>query len=54
MVAQAVEGLEPGQAVKVSYNAPDVKRDLVVWANDRGHTVQDNAGDRLRVTRRRA
>ena len=39
VVAQALRRLQAGDAVEVLYNAQDVRRDLLVWAKDRGYPV---------------
>ena len=41
VVAKAVAQLANGQALEVRYNADDVKRDVLAWARQRGHRVQD-------------
>ena len=53
VVAQALEGLEAGGTLEVVYNADDVRRDLLVWARDRGHAVVESGDERLRVQRGR-
>ena len=49
VVAQAAARLQPGQALEVIYDAEDVKRDLLVWAKDRGHPVEEPAQATLRI-----
>jgi TusA-related sulfurtransferase len=41
VVARSMAALARGAAATVRYNAPDVKRDLVVWARDQGHRVRE-------------
>ena len=53
-VARAIESLHEGQRLDILYNAEDVKRDLLVWAQDRGHAVRAVEASRLRLERRRA
>ena len=52
-VARAVESLRGGQRLDILYNAEDVKRDLLVWAQDRGHAIRAVEDSRLRLERRR-
>ncbi len=52
-VAQAVAQLPPGGVLEVHYNAADVRRDLLAWAADRGHTLAAVVDGRLRLTRGR-
>ncbi|MBI4004149.1 MAG: M67 family metallopeptidase [Candidatus Omnitrophica bacterium] len=40
VVAKAVAGLANGSTLDVSYNADDVKQDVLAWARERGHRVQ--------------
>ena len=54
VVARAIESLHGGQHLDILYNAEDVKRDLLVWAQDRGHAVRAVEASRLRFERRRA
>ena len=53
VVARAVAALAVGQAADILYNAEDVRQDLVSWARDRGHAVQEREGEpaTLRMTR---
>ena len=41
VVAKAAAQLANGQELDVRYNADDVKRDVLAWARQRGHRVQD-------------
>ena len=43
VVAKAAAQLANGQVLDVRYNADDVKRDVLVWARERGHRVQDTS-----------
>ena len=45
LVARAAARLQPGHALKVLYDTDDVKRDLLVWAQDMGYPVQSAASD---------
>ena len=49
VVARAVERLAGGQLLSILYNAPDVQRDLMVWASDRAWRVLDDGPERLRL-----
>ncbi len=49
VVAQALEQCRPGTILSVAYNAEDVKRDLLVWARDRGYAVRDVRPDVLQI-----
>ncbi len=51
-VAQALAPLRPGEAVEVRYNTEDVKRDLLVFAKDRGHAAVELGTGALRIERR--
>jgi len=53
VVARAVAGLANGEAVRVRSNADDVKRDVRAWARERGHCVEEEPPDTLRVQRGR-
>ena len=54
VVAKAVAGLANGQLLHVRYNADDVKRDVLAWAREGGHRVQEEAPDTLRLQRGRS
>lgn len=51
-VARALQRLPAGDALEVWHNAPDVKRDLLVWAEELGHDACDVSGSRVRIQRR--
>ncbi len=51
VIAQAVERLEAGAGLVISYNAEDVRHDLLVWAREHQlHVVHVNA-DAIQVRR---
>lgn len=52
LTSQTLERLQIGQVAQVLYNAEDVRRDLLVWANDRGHVVRVEAPGMLHLERR--
>ena len=52
LVAQAVARARIGEPLRVLYSAEDVKRDLVIWANERRHYVEEVGRTALRLTRR--
>jgi len=54
VVAKTVAGLANGQVLHVRYNADDVKRDVLAWAREGGHRVQEEAPDTLRLQRGRS
>ena len=54
VVAQAMGRLGPGGLLSIRYNAEDVRRDLVAWARDRGHAVEEPTEGFLRMTARPA
>ena len=39
IVMKAVKEIEPGGTLDITFNSDDVKRDLVTWATELGHTV---------------
>jgi TusA-related sulfurtransferase len=49
LVARAAERLGAGQVLVIRYNAADVKRDLLAWARERRHRIEDAGGDALRL-----
>ena len=51
LVAKALGPLPPGHALDVTFNADDVKRDLLAWAGHQGYAAADLGGGRLRLTR---
>lgn len=53
VVARAVAQLAPGASLTILVGAEDVRRDLRVWANERGHAV-DAQPHGLTLTRRDA
>jgi TusA-related sulfurtransferase len=52
VVAQAVERLSAGEAVGVRYNAEDVRRDLVAWAQGFGHEINVEGRSVLMIVKR--
>jgi TusA-related sulfurtransferase len=52
VVAAALDRLPSGGVVAVAYGAPDVRQDLIAWAAQRGHAVQEPAPGRLLIVRR--
>ena len=51
VVAKAAAQLANGQALGVRYNTDDVKRDVLAWARERGHRVQDVSPSLLTLQR---
>ena len=51
VVAQAVERLPVDGAATILYNTADVQRDLIVWARDRGLSVNESTAGTLHVQR---
>ena len=51
LVARSAKQLSAGRALVIRYNAADVKRDLLVWARDRGHRIEAAGAETLRLTR---
>ena len=49
VVARAVTQAPPGCAVDVVVNTPDVRRDVMAWAAERGAAVQELDASTLRV-----
>ena len=49
LVAQAVAKLHSGEALAVRYNTEDVRRDLLVWARERGCCVQKDSTGLLQL-----
>lgn len=49
VVARAVEALSHGACLKALYNADDVKRDLLVWARERGLAAVDDGSMSVRI-----
>ena len=54
LVAKAVTRLGNGQSLDVAYNADDVKRDVLAWARDGGHRVQETSPGLLKLQRGRS
>ena len=52
VVAQAMERLKEAEAAEVFYNAQDVRRDLLIWAGDRGYPAREAGAGVLRIERR--
>jgi hypothetical protein len=53
VVAQAIDRVQVRGTLDVLYNADDVKRDLHLWARERGHAVRDEGVGRLSIERSR-
>ena len=53
VVAQAMGRIEMGEIVQVLYDTEDVRRDLLAWASDRGHRVDDRRAAMLHIERGR-
>ena len=51
VVAKAAAQLTDGKALEVRYNADDVKRDVLAWARERGHRVQETSPGLLTLQR---
>lgn len=49
VVAQAMDRLTAGEPLEILYNAEDVRRDLLVWANDRGYIADEAGAGTLRL-----
>ena len=54
IVAQALRQLKVGEALRIIYNAEDVKGDLIVWAHEQGHGVHETGTSALRIERQGA
>ena len=52
LVAQAIERLRGGGILDVAYNADDVKRDLLIWARERGYPTDERRTNLMRLTKR--
>ena len=50
VVGNAIEPLKAGDALDVMYNTEDVKRDLIIWASDRGYDTRPVSDTALRMT----
>ena len=53
VVARALERLAPGGMLRVTYNADDVRRDLLLWVRERGATLVDAGATAMRIRRSR-
>ena len=51
-VAKAFSRLPADRTLAVAYNAEDVKRDVQVWAAERGVTVEETASGILQLSAR--
>ena len=51
LVAQAMERVAAGHALEIVYNAEDVKRDLLIWAHERGYGISHLNEMTLRLMR---
>lgn len=51
VVARAAARLRAGQPLRIRYNAEDVKRDLLLWAGERGYPVSDAGAATLVIER---
>ena len=50
VVGHAAESLKVGEALDIVYNAEDVRRDLLIWARDRGCDSRPVSDTALRIT----
>jgi len=53
VVAQAIDRVQIGDAIDVFSNADDVKRDLLLWARERGHPLREGGPGRMSIERGR-
>ncbi len=51
VVAKAVQVLPPGSEADVRYSTPDVRQDLIAWARQVGHAVEEPEAGRLTIRR---
>ena len=51
VVAQALRQAAPGASIEVTFNADDVRRDLLIWAREQGHHAAPAGPARLRIQR---
>ena len=51
VVAKAVKSLPPGGIAYIRYSTPDVQQDLVSWAQQVGHVIEEAESGRLRLIR---
>lgn len=54
LIARAAARLQPGQGLAITYDADDVKRDVLVWAQERGYAVLSVTAGALVLMRRDA
>ena len=52
VVAKAMTPLPPGAWAKVRYSTEDVRRDLVVWATERGYGIRETADASVQLEKR--
>ncbi len=53
LVARAAARLAAGQALRICYNAEDVRRDLTAWARERGYALEAETSATLDLRRER-
>ena len=53
VVARAAARLAAGETLRVRYNAADVRRDLVLWAQERGYALAEPEPELLQFQRSR-
>ena len=51
LIAQALARLANGQSLEVVYNAHDVRRDVLAWARDAGHCIQEQTPSTITLQR---
>ena len=51
VVSRAIDEAEGDEQIDVRCNADDVRRDLVLWARDRQHRIQDIGDSIVRLQR---
>jgi len=44
VVAEAAKQLAADAALEIQHNAADVRRDLLIWARERGYEIREGAG----------
>ncbi len=52
VVARAVTRLKVGESRDILFDADDVRRDLLVWAGERGYGIQEPTPGLMRLQRR--
>ena len=52
LIARAAKSLGPEEPLEVTFNAEDVRRDLLVWAAQRGYDVEPLNAATVRLRRR--